>query len=72
MKTDTPIVHSGTVGTGRQTDIGKFIRLKGDAGNAILNTEKNCFSYSLNMKYTNRGHLAVVAWSNCQEGMAAR
>ena len=29
--------------------------------------EQNCFNYSLNMQCINKGHLAVVALSDCQE-----
>ena len=30
------------------------------------------FSYFLSMQYTNKGYIAVVAWSDRQEIMAAR
>ena len=34
--------------------------------------EQNCFSYCLSMQCTNMSHLAVVAWSDWQEVMAAK
>ena len=33
--------------------------------------EQNCFRYSLDMRCTNRSHLAVVDWRDCEEANAA-
>ena len=33
--------------------------------------EKNCFHYFLSIQCTNMGHLALVAYNDCQEVMAA-
>ena len=56
---------------------------KGDSMNELINeegrwecyskyTEPNCFSFSFSMQCTNRYHLAMVAFSDCQEAMVAR
>ena len=34
--------------------------------------EQNCFRYCLCIQWTNKVHLSVVAWSDCQEVMTAR
>ena len=44
-----------------------------DAGNAVLNTWSKSASANFSARNsTNKDHLAMVAWSNCQKVMAAR